>query len=179
MLVALKTETGCNRSAKPFRILIGGVGLHILRDMSLGPIFVERLQKLSWPDGVEVEDLSYGPVGIMHNLDAREPYDQLVLIGGVNRDRAPGSIHYRRWSGMLPDEEEVQARMAEAIAGVVSLDNLLILCGYFKKLPPSVLVIEVEVRDEDWGEPLSAEVESAYPLIVEELSKRIRESSWD
>jgi len=40
------------------RILIAGVGYRNLRDMSLGPVLMDRLGQESWPDSVEIEDLS-------------------------------------------------------------------------------------------------------------------------
>jgi len=73
------------------RVLVGGVGYRLLRDLSLGPLLMDRLQLEKWPEGVEIEDLSYGPVGVMHNLDARPPYDRIVLVGGVQRGRVPGA----------------------------------------------------------------------------------------
>ena len=151
------------------RVLIGGVGYHNLRDASLGPVLVERLQAMHWPKGVDLEDLSYGPIGIMHNLDAREPYDRLVLVAGVRREREPGSVHSYRWEGNLPGDEEVQARVAEAVTGVVSLDNLLIIGTWFRKLPAEVLVVEVEAVDEEWGPGFSEAVERAVPKTIEAI----------
>lgn len=151
------------------RILVGGVGYHNLRDASLGPILIGQIRNLGWPQGVEFEDLSYGPIGIMHNLESREPYDRLVLIAGVKRGRKPGSVHTYRWDAQIPDEEEVQARVAEAVTGVVSLDNLLIVASWFRKLPPHVIVIEVEADDENWGPSFSEAVAGAIPEMIAKL----------
>ena len=154
-------------------MLVGGVGYRLLRDLSIGPLLIDRLQKESWPDGVEIEDLSYGPVGVMHNLDARPPYDRIVLVAGVLRGGAPGHVRRYVWGRQLPDEEEIQARVAEAVTGVISLDNLLIVATYFGKLPNDVVVIEVEAADEEWGEDFSPAVESAIPHVVDEIRRSI------
>jgi len=132
-----------SRAESP-KILIAGVGYRNLRDLSLGPVLTDRLSRDAWPQGVEVEDLSYGPIGVMHNLDERDPYDRIIFVAGVRRDRQPGRVHCYRWEHQLPDREEVQARVAEAVTGVISLDNLLIIATYFGKLPRDVMVIEVE-----------------------------------
>jgi Ni,Fe-hydrogenase maturation factor len=87
----------------------------------------------------------------------------------VQRGRVPGAVVRYSWSRRLPDDEEVQARVAEAITGVISLDNLLIIATYFDKLPRDVVVIEVQVADEDWGEALSPEVEGAIPRAIDEI----------
>jgi hydrogenase maturation protease len=160
-------------SSKIPRLLVGGVGYRLLRDLSFGPLLVDRLAREKWPDGVEIEDLSYGPVGIMHNLDARPPYDRIVLVGAVKRGRPAGDVLRYSWRRQLPDADEIQARVAEAVTGVISLDNLLIIATYFGKLPQDVVVIEVEPLDEDWGEEFSPEVERAVPRVIEEIHRAI------
>lgn len=148
------------------RVLVGGVGYRNLRDGSLGPYLAEVLAERA-PDGVEVEDLSYGPVAVSQNLRDRPPYARLVLVGAVRRGRLPGTIERYRWGGLLPPREEIQARVAEAVTGVISLDNLLIVCGALGALPADVRVVEVEPADEGWGEGFSPAVEAGLPEVVE------------
>ncbi len=159
-------ERSSDIATGPRRVLVGGVGYRFLRDLSFGPLLTDGLQKEKWPEGVEIEDLSYGPVAILHNLDARPPYDRLVLVAGVKRGRPPGSVTQYRWDGHLPDDEEIQARVEEAGSGVISLDNLLVFLTYFRRMPQDVVVIEIEGAHEDWGEGFSPEVESATPQVV-------------
>jgi hydrogenase expression/formation protein HypE len=59
------------------------------------------------------------------------------------------------------------AFIAEALTGVISLDNLLIIATYFGKLPRNVIVIEVEPADDGWGEGLTPEVETTVPAIID------------
>jgi hydrogenase maturation protease len=146
------------------RVLVGGVGYRNLRDGSVGPWFADRLQSRN---GVEVEDVSYHPVGFSQNLEDREPYDRIVLVAGVSRGRPAGTVEAYRWDGSLPPPEEIQARVAEAVTGVISLDNLLVVCGAFGALPGDVRVVEVEPADEGWGEGFSPEVEARLPDIEE------------
>jgi len=152
------------------RTLIGGVGYSYLRDGSLGPLVVAELAREAWPDGVLVEDLSYGPIAVMQRLqDAVPPFDRLVLVAAVRRGRAPGAVTMYRWDHRLPDGPEIQARVAEAVTGVISLDNLLVVVGFFQALPPDVSVLEVEPEDEGWGEGLSHVVEAAWPRVIDAL----------
>src|SRR5947209_16518174 len=148
-------------------VFIGGVGYTNLRDLSIGPVLVQKLQQLDWPAGVEVDDLSLGgPIAAVHRFREAVPYERVVLFGGVGRSRQPGQVYCYRWDGCLPDRDEIQARVAEAVTGVISLDNLLIIGGFFSIWPPHVVVVEVEPRDEDWGlefsEPILAAID---PLI--------------
>lgn len=148
------------------RVLVGGVGYRNLRDDSVGPWVADMLAERAG-DGVEVEDLSYGPVAVSHNLRERPPYDRLVVAAAVRRGRAPGTVERYRWRGALPAPEEIQERVAEAVTGVISLDNLLVVCGAFGGLPEDVRVVEVEPGDEGWGERFSPAVEAALPEVLE------------
>ena len=147
-------------------MLIGGVGYRNLRDGSIGLHVIERLADRAG-DGVEVEDISYHPVGLSQNLQDRPDYDRLILVAGVARGRFPGTISAYRWDGVLPDEREIQTRVSEAVTGVISLDNTLVVCGAFGGLPGDVRVVEVEPASEDWGEELSPAIEERLPEIVE------------
>ena len=144
--------------------MVGGVGYRNLRDGSLGNYVADTLQPT---DEIEVEDLSYGPVAVSHNLHDRPPYDRLVLVAAVGRGREPGTVERYRWDGALPPADEIQERVGEAVTGVISLDNLLIVCGAFGGLPADVRVVEVEPADENWGEGFSEAVERRLPEIVE------------
>jgi len=152
------------------RTLIGGVGYSYLRDGSVGPLVVAELGREAWPDGVLVEDLSYGPIAVLQRLqEADPPFDRLVLVAAVRRGRAPGTVTMYRWDHRLPDAAEIQARVAEAVTGVISLDNLLVVVGFFNALPRDVSVLEVEPEDEGWGEGLSPVVEAAWPRVIDGL----------
>jgi len=165
-------STACQAEGSA-RLLIAGVGYQNLRDMSLGPKLIERLGHEAWPPGVELDDLSYGPIGVLHTLEARPPYDRVILVAGVSRQRQPGRVYCYAWHHELPDPEDVQARVAEAVMGVVSLDNLLIILTYFEILPRDVVVIEVEAADASWGEGLSAPVAQAIPQVLATIYQHV------
>ena len=148
------------------RVLVGGVGYRFLRDGSVGPYMADLLANRANGE-IEVEDLSYHPVGLSQNLQEREPYDRLVLVAAVRRGREPGAVEAYRWSGELPSRDEIQERVSEAVTGVISLDNLLIVCGALGGLPDDVRVVEVEPADDDWGDGFSPAVEARLGEIEE------------
>jgi hydrogenase maturation protease len=147
-------------------VLVGGIGYRNLRDGSIGLHVIERLADRAG-DGIEVEDVSYHPVGLSQNLQERPDYDRIVLVGAVARGREPGTVTAYRWDRWLPADDEVQARVSEAVTGVISLDNTLIVCGALGGLPSDVRVVEVEPASQDWGEELSPQIEERLPEIVE------------
>jgi len=148
------------------RVLVGGVGYRFLRDGSLGPWLTDRLAERAG-NGIEVEDVSYHPVGLSQNLQERRPYDRLVLVAAVRRGRPPGTVEAYRWDGELPERDAIQERVAEAVTGVISLDNLLIVCGALGGFPDDVRVVEVEPADEGWGEGFSPEIEARLADVEE------------
>ena len=170
------------------RTLIAGLGYRNLRDMSAGNAVIDallashphlrpstrepaNLQPSTFnPQPVEVEDLSYGPMDAIYRLRAGG-FDRLIVVGAVARPgRIPGEVYRRRWRYEPESPELVQARVAEAVTGVISLDNLLVICAHFGALPPEVTVIEVEPEDDGWGEGFSPRVERAIERIVAQLS---------
>jgi hydrogenase maturation protease len=148
------------------RVLVGGVGYRFLRDGALGPHLADTLASRATVD-IDVEDLGYHPIGFTQNLQARPPYDRIVLVGAVARGREPGTVSAYRWDHALPSQKEIQARVSEAVTGVISLDNLLIVTEAFGAFPDDVRVVEAEPADENWGEGFSPQLEAKLPEIEE------------
>ncbi len=80
-----------------------------------------------------------------------------------------------RWHGELPQDSEIQARIEEAITGVIDLDNLLIVCKHFGVLPDDVTIVEVEPQSEEWGSEFSPVVAAR----VEEAIQAVRQRALD
>ena len=155
------------------RTLIAGVGYSNLSDLSVGPAVVAWLRKERWPAHVEVDDLSYGPVAVVHRFaEASPPYRRLVLIGAADRGGGPARVRFYRWGGLLPPAEEVQARVAEAVTGVIDLDNLLVVAQQFGGLPEEVVVIEVQPVVTDFGLAPGPDVAALLPE-VRRLARRV------
>jgi len=145
------------------RVLIGGVGYRNLRDHSFGVLAVDALAARSWPSDVSVEDISYNPITVVQRLEddpAERRFGLAVILGAVDRGRQAGTLTVYRWDTVLPDATRVQAAVAEAVTGVIALDNTLIVARHFGALPPAV-VVEVEPRSHAFGPELSPEVARA------------------
>jgi hydrogenase maturation protease len=159
------------------RVLVGGVGYRFLRDGSVGPYLTDELAEEHgerFSNGLEIEDLSYGPVALSMNLQERPAYDRLVLFAAVARGRAPGTVQVYRWDRQLPSRDEIQERVAEAVTGTISLDNLLIVVGALGGLPDDVRVVEIEPEDLNWGEGFSQTVEQKLPEVREQVWSSIK-----
>jgi len=141
--------------------LVGAIGYRFLRDHSASMVALDRLFLEDWPDGVIVEDLSYGPIALVPRLE-EGGFGRAILLAAVSRPgRAAGSLTAYRWDGVLPGAEDIQAAVTEAVTGVISLDNALVITRHFRALPQDTVVIEIEPETEAFGEELTPRVEEA------------------
>ncbi len=163
-------------------ILVAGVGYQYLSDLSFGPKLVERLQSMDWPDDVRIEDFGYGPIAILDWFEESpgKRFERAILAGAVERGREPGTLVTYGWLSGTPDPELVQERVAEALTGVISLDNLLIVAQHFGALPAETSVVELEPVEKEWGAELSTlgeeRLEQAVAWIRREVHSGARAS---
>jgi hydrogenase maturation protease len=141
------------------RVLIGSVGYRNLCDHSFGVLVVEALARREWPEGVSIEDVSYSPIALVHRLADDPPerrFSRAVFVSGVQRPgRAPGTLSLYRWDRALPDPAQIQAAVAEAVTGVIAIDNTLVVARHFDVLPRDVVIIELEPVVHEFGDALS------------------------
>lgn len=160
------------------RTLIGTVGYHHLRDYSVGPMLLPRLQAMDWPPGVTLEELNWGPIAIVQNLEAMaEPYDRIVMLVARAKGRRPGTLTLRRWRGGLPDPTRIQDCITEAVTGVISVDNLLIIGEHFGIWPEEVFLVDVEPGPEEAGTTLTPPVETATGTILDTVRRVVIEDT--
>jgi hydrogenase maturation protease len=149
------------------RTLIAGVGYSNLSDSSIGPMAVAELKKQSWPPHIKIDDLSYGPISVLHNFAATDPpYERLVLVTAADFGAQPPAMRWDRWPAVLPKPEEVQERVVEAASGVIDWKNLLVVLQQFEVLPPEVFVITVQPAKTDFGMELSPGMLRLLPEIL-------------
>jgi hypothetical protein len=137
-------------------ILIASVGYQYLGDLSFGPLLVERLRDRGLRAGVQLEDLSFGPIAVVQWLqDDPARFDQAIFTGSVIRGRPPGTLSISEWHPGDADPSMIQQRIAEAVTGVINLENTLIICDHFGVLPARTTVIDLEPVEINWNQPLS------------------------
>src|SRR6266542_2052679 len=84
----------------------------------------------------------------------------------VARGRPEGTVDRYLWQATTPSVDELQERIAEAVTGVVSLENLLHILAHFGALPERTVVVEVEPESEEgWGPDLSEPARLALELV--------------
>lgn len=156
-------------------MLIGTIGYHNLRNHSIGPLLLPKLRQMPWPDHVVVEELNWGPIAIVQYFQSLpEPYQQVVILTAVERaHRSPGEITLYRWEGGLPSDKQIQACIGDAVTGVISIDNLLIIGEYFKIWPRQLFIVDVEPGRQQTGEQLTPEVEAQVPTVLNTIQNMV------
>jgi len=136
------------------RVIIGTIGYYpFVQGYPLGPAFLERLQTPPWPDDVRVREMNWGPIAIVQEMQAApRPPERVVLVTAVDRGQPLGGIHCRRWQGGAMDAEDLQARIFEAVTGVVHIDNLLAIGEHFGVWPREVITVEVRLPYDHVGD---------------------------
>lgn len=135
----------------------------------------DQLASRRWPSHIVVEDISYNPIAVIQRLQD-EPemnrFDRVIVVGATPRDlRVPGTVTAYRWDGALPSEDVVQAAVAEAVTGVIALDNTLIIGRYFGGLPDDTVVIDVEPDVHEFGETLSPRLGERFVSLCELVAR--------
>ncbi len=156
------------------RVLIGGIGLPWRRDLDLGRLLAAELADEDWPSDVMVEDLSYSAHRVMHTLQEIRPA-RLVLVAATSRGDPPGTLRRYRPGTDPIDPEDLAARMAESVGGVIDLDHTLIVNLHFGTLPADTVVIEIEAGDESFGVGYSGDVEDALARLREVVRAEVME----
>jgi len=165
------------------RTLIGAVGYRNLRDFSAAFEVIARLEGATHlcsesergeggcplgPD-VVIEDTAYNPIAVvqwLQSLEDSERFDRAIFISALERGRTPGMLTAYRWDGGLPPDDQIQQAVTEAVTGIIALENTVVIAGYFKVLPPEVVIIEIEPLDHEFGPELSTPVRAAIAPVV-------------
>ncbi len=150
------------------KVFIGTVGYHNLRNHSVASALLPQLQKMPWANGVELDELNWGPIAIVQKFQSSLVlYDRIILVSAIERPgRSVGDVTVFKWCGKLPDEELIQRCVGDAVTGVISVENLLIIGEYFKIWPAETFFLDIEPGPEEAGELFTAEMENAIPDII-------------
>jgi hypothetical protein len=144
------------------KIGIGLVGYYqFVRGYPIGPTLKEYIDAADWADDVEIKEMNWGPIAIVQEFQAEKiNYDRFLLITAVDRGLPAGTVTCRRWVGGEIDIMDTQDRVFEAVTGIISMDNLLVIGEHFEIWPKEVITIEAQVVETAMGDLVMAEMEN-------------------
>jgi len=150
------------------KVFIGTVGYHNLRNHSIGPALLPQLQKMKWTPGIDLDELNWGPIAVVQKFQSLpSSYDRVILLSAIERlGRKIGEITVFQWKGKLPDEELIQRCIGDAVTGVISVENLLIIGEYFKIWKGDTFLVDVEPGPEQSGEDFTEEMQESIPDLI-------------
>ena len=131
------------------KVGIGLVGYYqFVRGYPIGPTLLERIRAADWSDiDFEIKEMNWGPIAIVQEFQAEKvDYDRFVLITAVDRGLPQGTVTCRRWAGGEIDLLAVQDRVFEAVTGIISIDNLLVIGEHFGIWPKEVITVEAQLN---------------------------------
>jgi hypothetical protein len=105
---------------------------------------------------------------MMQNLQDHR-YTRVIFLTAESRGREPGTLHVYRYRSGAEKPQRVQQYMTEAGGGVVAIDPLLSIAGYFKTLPRETWVLELEPCAKEWGDPESEVIETLFPNVLDQI----------
>lgn len=152
------------------RTLVAGVGHRFWQDYSAGPAWIDRMKEIDWPEGLDVEDYSFGALAMTQNLQDVD-YQRIVFLSAEARGRQPGTLHWYRYAAGEESPERVQAYVGESGGGVVAIDPLLSIAGHFGVLPPETWVIELEPIATKWGDEESRAIEANFSEVLQRVRR--------
>lgn len=159
-------------TSNPLRVLIGAVSYEFLQDVSFGSAVLQTIRRQAWPDSVVFEDLSHGPISVLHQLRETGPWTHAHLIGSVQRGRVPGRLYRYRLTNYGQTPEEVQESITEAVTGVISVANTAAVLRQFEALPSDATwVWEFEPVLSGWGDGLSPQAVLAVGECIEGIRR--------
>lgn len=140
------------------RVLVGIVGeTPVVDEYPLGPRFAARLRTAHWPCvDVTVANMAWGALHVVQGLEQERRYDRAVLVGAVQHGWPFGRVVLGRWLGGTLEPQLLQERIYEAVTGIVSLDNLLMIGAHFRVWPDDLTTVEIELPINLFGDMVLA-----------------------
>lgn len=143
------------------KVGIGLVGYYqFVRGYPIGPTLKEHIDAADWSNDVEIKEMNWGPIAIVQEFQAEKiNFDRFLLITAVDRGLPAGTVTCRRWVGGEINVLDIQDRVFEAVTGIISMDNLLVIGEHFKIWPKEVITIEAQIADTAMGDLVMSEME--------------------
>ena len=146
----------------PRHTLIIGVGNEYRHDDGVGLVIAQALKQKSMPHVTIIEATGDGAVLI----DTWIHYERVIIIDAVASGAVPGTLHQINVDERpLPTEFLTHSTHTFGVAEAIELARTLIC------LPPNLLFFGIEGEDFTLGPGLSASMERAVPVLIDNIGK--------
>lgn len=147
------------------KILVLGLGNLVLKDEGVGIHAVQRMQRDTLPEGIDILD---GGTGGIFMIGTLQQYDHVIMIDATLDTNPPGTV--RR---LKPKYSTDYPRLMSAHEiGLKDMIDAMIVQDHI----PDIDLVIVSARDvQEIGMELSPPVEKALPKIMDTVSEIIQE----
>ncbi len=147
------------------KILVLGLGNLVLKDEGVGIHAVQRMQRDTLPEGIDILD---GGTGGIFMIGTLQQYDHVIMIDATLDTNPPGTV--RR---LKPKYSTDYPRLMSAHEiGLKDMIDAMIVQDHI----PNIDLVIVSARDvQEIGMELSPPVEKALPKIMDTVNEIIQE----
>jgi hydrogenase maturation protease len=148
-------------------MLVLGIGNPLMGDDGLGVEVVRRLREKRLPPPVELLDGGTAGVYLLPHLEGRT---HILVVDAIDFGGQPGQV-------VRLHPSDIPARVGIKLSEhQVTFHEILALMDLMGFRPREFICIGAQPRSNNWGDPLSPEVEAAIPHLMEEIEKQL--ASW-
>lgn len=147
---------------KPYKgkVLILGLGNILLQDEGIGIHTIKFLEKLKWPEGVDLLD---GGTGGFHILSILDEYPAFIMIDAALDDYPPGTIRVLK-PRFATDFPKALSSHDIGLKDLIESANLL---GPL----PKIYLIAVSIQPE---QELNMELSGNFPNVLPEIATEVK-----
>jgi hydrogenase maturation protease len=142
-------------------LLILGLGNPLRRDDGIGPRVVELLQQGGLPAGTDALDAGTAGFDLLQLLDGPQ---RVIIVDAADVGREAG-----QFTRFTPDQVELMGALEGSLPHRVGLAEILALARALERPLPKIVIFGVQPGSLEWGVGLTAQVETALPLLVESV----------
>ncbi len=147
-------------------VLILGIGNSILRDDGIGPRIIDELRGQFADPAITLEETNLAGINLMEILAG---FDAAIIIDAIQGDGRPGQV---RW--LKPQDFGLPHAAFPSQHGTGILQALELGKTLHQPMPEEVDILAIQAADvTSFQEGLSAEVEKAVPVALEEVRRMV------
>ncbi len=154
------------------KIIIIGIGQKFRGDDAIGPEVVLAWEK-KYPEKAEKLQIKISPLPGLELLGLFEDADTAILVDAVQSGGQAGEIHIVGSEQLVSFGAGSGSVHGFGVAETLALGRL----ANPEAIPENLIIIGIEAKDLDVGEPISAEVRESIPNAVVKLDEIVSQYS--
>ncbi|MCF7824080.1 MAG: hydrogenase maturation protease [Candidatus Marinimicrobia bacterium] len=149
-------------------LTIIGIGNRLRGDDALGPVLIDKLREVDWPE-VELVDIGSDAIGLLEHLEDRH---KVWIVDVCQMGRTPGSI-----VKFDPEDADMVLDQDPLSLHGLGLAETIRMARSLQMVPEEFKIIGVEPDSIQFNTQLSQAVQQAMETIVKEISLELQHAA--